>query len=155
MDVATTLELQPLSAAGAAESRRSGRRRSPSAFAGHFVLAAPAKPGVYRVTISSGGWVDVLDGGAYLHPKAFSGAKGCEGARKSVKFDLPSRPLALQFSGVPSESDLGHRLARRPIAGRHGLGWYSAANRPAAAPCSTANCCALATSADDPIHAAT
>jgi hypothetical protein len=58
---------------------------------------------VYRLTISSGAWVDVLDGGAYLHPIAFSGAKVCEGARKSVKFDLPSRPLALQFSGVPGD----------------------------------------------------
>jgi hypothetical protein len=28
---------------------------------------------------------------------------GCEGARKSVKFDLPGRPLALQFSGVPKD----------------------------------------------------
>ncbi len=55
---------------------------------------------MYRITNSLGGWVDVLDGDAYLHPKAFSGATGCEGARKSVKFDLPSRPLPLQFSGV-------------------------------------------------------
>ena len=75
--------------------------KSPSAFAGHFTLAAPAKAGAYRVTISSEGWVDVLDGGAYLHPIAFTGARDCEGARKSVKFDLPDRPLALQFSGVP------------------------------------------------------
>jgi hypothetical protein len=75
----------------------------PSDFAGHFVLAAPAKPGVYRLTMSSGAWVDVLDGGSYLHPIGFSGAKDCEGARKSVKFDLPSRPLALQLSGVPRD----------------------------------------------------
>ncbi len=32
---------------------------------------------------------------AYLHPIAFTGARDCEGARKSVKFDLPARPLAL------------------------------------------------------------
>ena len=53
--------------------------------------------------MSSGAWVDVLDGGSYLHPIGFSGAKDCDGARKSVKFDLPSRPLALQFSGVPRD----------------------------------------------------
>ena len=53
--------------------------------------------------MSSGAWVDVLDGGAYLHPVAFSGARDCEGARRSVKFDLPARPLALQFSGVPGD----------------------------------------------------
>jgi hypothetical protein len=101
-DVAMTLELQPLSAAGLPKAPERAPK-SPSAFAGHFVLAAPAKPGAYRVTISSEGWVDVLDGGAYLHPTAFTGAMGCDGARKSVKFDLPARPLAIQFSGVPRD----------------------------------------------------
>jgi hypothetical protein len=101
-DVAMMLELQPLSAAGLPKAPERAPK-SPSAFAGHFALAAPAKPGAYRITISSEGWVDVLDGGAYLHPIAFTGAKDCEGARKSVKFDLPARPLALQFSGVPRD----------------------------------------------------
>ena len=101
-DVAMTLQLQPLSAAGLSKPPERAPK-SPSAFAGHFVLAAPATAGAYRVTISSEGWVDVLDGGAYLHPIAFTGAKECEGARKSVKFDLPARPLALQFSGVPRD----------------------------------------------------
>jgi hypothetical protein len=101
-DVAMTLELQPLSAAGLPKAPERAPK-SPSAFAGHFALAAPAKSGVYRVTISSEGWIDVLDGGAYLHPTAFTGARECDGARKSVKFDLPSRPLALQFSGVPGD----------------------------------------------------
>jgi len=77
--------------------------KSAQAFAGHFALAAPAKPGVYKITISSPGWIDVLNGEDYLHPKAFTGATGCDGARKSVKFDLPDRPLALQFSGVPKD----------------------------------------------------
>ncbi|MGB7976409.1 MAG: hypothetical protein WCF81_19140 [Roseiarcus sp.] len=101
-DVAMTLELEPLSAAGLPKPPERAPK-SPSAFAGHFTLAAPAKAGVYRLTISSEGWVDVLDGGAYLHPIGFIGSKGCDGARKSVKFDLPERPLALQFSGVPRD----------------------------------------------------
>jgi len=101
-DAAMTLKLQPLSAAGLPKVPERPPRSTDS-FAGHFVLAAPAKPGVYKVTISSEGWVDVLDGGAYLHPTAFTGAKACDGARKSVKFDLPSRPLALQLSGVKGD----------------------------------------------------
>ncbi len=98
-DAATTLQLKPFSSA---ELPKAPERapKAPSAFAGHFAIAAPAKPGAYKITISSEGWVDVLDGGAYLHPIAFTGSRGCEGARKSVKFDLPARPLALQFSGV-------------------------------------------------------
>jgi hypothetical protein len=101
-DSAMTLELRPLAAAGLPKAPERAPK-SPSAFAGHFTLSAPAKAGVYRVTISSEGWVDVLDGGAYLHPIGFSGSTGCEGVRKSVKFDLPGRPLALQFSGVPKD----------------------------------------------------
>jgi hypothetical protein len=99
LNVATTLELQPLASAGLPKPPERAPK-SPQAFAGHFTLAAPAKPGVYKVTISSPAWIDVLDSGNYLHPKAFTGAMACEGARKSVKFDLPSGPLALQFSGV-------------------------------------------------------
>jgi hypothetical protein len=101
-DAATTLKLQPLSAAGLPKAPERPPR-STNSFAGHFTLAAPAKPGVYRVTISSEAWIDILDGGAYLHPRAFTGARDCDGARKSVKFELPSRPLALQFSGVPRD----------------------------------------------------
>jgi hypothetical protein len=99
---AMMLELQRFSSAGLPKAPERAPK-SPSAFAGHFSLAAPAKAGAYRITISSEGWVDVLDGGTYLHPIAFTGAKDCDGARKSVKFDLPARPLALQFSGVPRD----------------------------------------------------
>ena len=98
-DVAMTLELAPFSAAALPKAPERAPK-SPQSFAGHFTIAAPAKPGVYKVTISSEGWIDVLDGGNYLHPIAFSGARACDGARKSVKFDLPARPLAIQFSGV-------------------------------------------------------
>ena len=101
-DAAITLQLQPFSSAGLPKAPERAPK-SPSAFAGHFALAAPAKAGAYRITISLGGWVDVLDGGAYLHPIAFTGAKDCEGARKSMKFDLPARPLALQVSGVSGD----------------------------------------------------
>jgi hypothetical protein len=98
-DVAAALKLAPLAEAGlpSAPERAS---KSPQSFAGHFTLAAPSKPGVYKVTISSEGWIDVIDGGKYLRPSAFSTAVDCEGARKSVKFDLPSRPVAVQVSGV-------------------------------------------------------
>jgi hypothetical protein len=101
-DAAITLQLQPFSSAGLPKAPERAPK-SPSAFAGHFALAAPAKAGAYRITISLGGWVDVLDGGAYLHPIAFTGARDCEGARKSMKFDLPARPLALQVSGVSGD----------------------------------------------------
>jgi hypothetical protein len=98
-DAAATLKLAPLADA-ALPSPPERAPKSPQSFAGHFTLPAPAKPGLYQITISSEGWVDVLDGGKYLRPAAFSGAMACEGARKSVKFDLPPRPTSIQFSGV-------------------------------------------------------
>ncbi len=102
LNIATTLELQPLANAGLPKAPERAPK-SAQAFAGHFALAAPAKPGVYKITISSPAWIDVLDGESYLHPRAFTGATECEGPRKSVKFDLPSQPLALQFSGVEGD----------------------------------------------------
>jgi hypothetical protein len=102
VNVPTTLELQPLSAASLAKPPERAPKAAQS-YAGHFTLAGPARPGVYKVTISAPAWIDVLDADAYLHPKGFSGAAGCEGVRKSVKFNLPSRPLALQVSGVEAD----------------------------------------------------
>ena len=98
-DVAMTLKLAPFSEAGLPKAPERAPR-SQQSHAGHFTLATPAKPGRYKVTMASEAWIDVLDGDSYLRPAAFTGAVSCEGARKSVKFDLPERPLAIQFSGV-------------------------------------------------------
>ncbi len=98
-NVAATLKLAPLSDAGLPLAPERAPR-FPQSYAGHFMLAAPAKPGMYKITVGSEAWVDVVDNGAFLHPRGFSGAKDCEGARKSVKFDLPARPLDVQVSGV-------------------------------------------------------
>ena len=36
--------------------------------------------------------------------RRFPTARGCEGARKSVKFDLPGRPVDVQLSNVRDPS---------------------------------------------------
>jgi len=77
--------------------------KAPDSFAGFFDAKAPAQAGSYKITLSAEGWVDVAQSGHAVKASAFSGALGCEGLRKSVKFDLPGRPLALQFSGVPKD----------------------------------------------------
>lgn len=98
-DAALTLELAPFTETSLPHTPERSPKVTPS-FAGHFILATPSKPGRYKVTLASEGWVDVIDNGAFLHPVGFSGALGCEGARKSVKFDLPARPVDVQFSNV-------------------------------------------------------
>ena len=39
-----------------------------------------------------------------LKSVAFSGATGCEGIRKSVKFELKAEPFTIQLSNVPGNS---------------------------------------------------
>ena len=96
---AVTLKLAPFPDAGPPHAPERAPK-SPHSYAGHFTLAAPAQPGVYKITLASDAWIDVIDLGGFLHPKGFSGALACEGARKSVKFDLPARALDVQLSGV-------------------------------------------------------
>jgi hypothetical protein len=78
--------------------------KSPSSFAGFVEAHAPAKAGTYKITLSSEGWIDVIQNGHVVKPSAFSGANGCEGVRKSVKFDLAARPLTIELSGVPDNA---------------------------------------------------
>ena len=98
-DSAMTLKLAPLADAGLRQPPERAPK-SPHSYGGRFTLAAPAQPGVYKITLTSDAWIDVIDQGGFLHPKGFSGALACEGARKSVKFDLPARALDVQLSGV-------------------------------------------------------
>ena len=63
---------------------------------------AARKPAPTRSRLSSEGWIDVVQDGHAVKSAAFSGALGCEGVRKSVKFDLAAQPLTLELSGVPA-----------------------------------------------------
>ena len=98
-DAAATLKLKPLADAGLPQAPERAPK-SPQSYAGYFELGTPAKAGTYKVTISSEGWIDVIDDGHFVHPTGFSGAVGCDWARKSVKFNLSARPVAIQLSDV-------------------------------------------------------
>ena len=78
--------------------------KSPSSFAGFLQVHAPAKAGTYKITLSSEGWIDVVQNSHAVKSSAFSGATGCEGVRKSVKFDLAAQPLTIELSGVPERT---------------------------------------------------
>ena len=68
-------------------------------FAGFLNFNAP-KPGVYTVSLSAGAWVDLVQDGHALKPKAFSGATDCDGIRKTMKYELAAKPIVLQLSGA-------------------------------------------------------
>jgi hypothetical protein len=78
----------------------SPKPKSPDSYAGFVRLPALPMAGTYRVTLSEGGWIDVFQEGREVKSGAFSGATGCEGIRKSVKFDLSAAPLVIEVTGT-------------------------------------------------------
>ena len=73
-------------------------------FAGFTSFKAPSRAGIYTVSLSAGGWVDVIQDGHALKPKAFSGATDCEGIRKTMKYEISASPFVLQVSGIKENS---------------------------------------------------
>jgi hypothetical protein len=73
-------------------------------FAGFARFTNPPKAGVYTVSSSAGAWIDVVQDGHLLKPKAFSGATDCDGIRKTMKYELTAKPFVLQISGAKEDS---------------------------------------------------
>ena len=85
--------------------------KSNNTFAGFIEASAPAQSGTYKITLSSEGWIDVVQGDERLKSIAATGATGCDGVRKSVKFELAKTPFTVQFSGIEAGS-VGVVIAR-------------------------------------------
>jgi hypothetical protein len=63
------------------------------------------KAGLYRVSITSGHWIDVVDGDQPVKSKDFQGSRGCERPHKIVEFELSAdKDFVLQFSGSADAS---------------------------------------------------
>ena len=73
-------------------------------FAGFASIKNAPKAGLYTISLSSGGWLDVVQDGHFLKPKAFSGATDCDGIRKTMKYELSASPFVLQVSGAKEDS---------------------------------------------------
>ena len=73
-------------------------------FAGFATIEAAPKTGLYTVSLSAGGWLDVIQDGHFLKPKAFSGATDCDGIRKTMKYEISAGPFVLQVSGTKEDS---------------------------------------------------
>jgi hypothetical protein len=73
-------------------------------FAGFASIKTAPKAGLYSISLSSGGWVDVVQDGHFLKPKAFSGATDCDGIRKTMRYELSASPFVLQVSGTKEDS---------------------------------------------------
>jgi len=73
-------------------------------FAGFTSLKSVPKAGLYTVSLSAGGWVDVVQDGHFLKPKAVSGATDCDGIRKTMKYEISASPLVIQISGIKEDA---------------------------------------------------
>ena len=61
-----------------------------------------ARTGLYRVSLTSGHWIDIVDGQQLMSAKDFQGQPGCTGPHKIVEYELPAgHELTLQLSGSP------------------------------------------------------
>lgn len=78
--------------------------RDQASSAGFVTYPAPPAPGLYQVNLSEGAWLDLVQGGRYLKPKAFSGVLDCPGLRKIVRFELDGSPFTLQISATASNT---------------------------------------------------
>lgn len=68
----------------------------------HFRVATA---GVYRISLTTRHWIDVVAGGQIIKSRDFQGARGCERPHKIVEFELPAdKQLILQFSGAAAPS---------------------------------------------------
>jgi hypothetical protein len=73
-------------------------------FAGFANIKSAPKAGIYTISLSAGGWVDVVQDGHFLKPKGFSDATDCDGIRKTMKYELSANPFVLQISGTKENS---------------------------------------------------
>ena len=62
------------------------------------------KPGLYQISVSHNGWIDVAQNGAIVHSKAFTGARECAALHKSVRFEIGSGPVTVEISGAPAQT---------------------------------------------------
>jgi hypothetical protein len=101
LPVAVTIDLVQLADAKLPMAPERAPKKADS-FAGFISVPAPPQAGSYKVTLSSEAWIDVVQDGHYLKSTAHTGASGCAGIRKSVKFNLDATPFNVQLSNVPA-----------------------------------------------------
>ena len=100
---ATTLTLLPVTEAKLPVDPERAPK-SNNAFSGFIEAPAPAQSGTYKITLSLEGWIDVVQDGQRLKSMTATGATGCDGVRKSVKFQLAATPFTVQLSGIDANS---------------------------------------------------
>jgi hypothetical protein len=71
---------------------------------GAVLTFAVKSDGLYDITLSDEGWIDVVSHGQRISSSDFSGQKACPGVRKSVRFSLKAGEYAAQLSNVDGDA---------------------------------------------------
>lgn len=87
-----------------APPKEKAKHETAHAFGAALTFDGAAEPGLYQVTLSDKGWIDVIQNGAVLDAVAHTGKSDCDGVRKSVRFKIGQGPFVIQISGAPSAS---------------------------------------------------
>ncbi|SDR62215.1 hypothetical protein SAMN05519103_07778 [Rhizobiales bacterium GAS113] len=99
---ALTLALRPLQDAKLPLAPERAPKKTPP-LAGFLRFAGGPAAGLYKVSLSEGAWIDLVQDGKRLKPTAFTGATDCPNIRKSVKFEIGPAPFILEVSDAPSD----------------------------------------------------
>jgi hypothetical protein len=93
IDRAVALDLKPLDSV--TFFLPPATRPAPHTYAGEITFFGVPKPGVYQVTLSAIGHVDVFENGMRIKPVAVASAPKCADAEESARFDLGTGDLVL------------------------------------------------------------
>jgi hypothetical protein len=72
-------------------------------FGARIEVPAPDKAGLYQITLSNEGRIDVVQHGISLQPVAVTDREGCPSVRKSVRFDLAAEPFTVLINGASED----------------------------------------------------
>jgi hypothetical protein len=81
-----------------------GRKSGGQATSAGVVRLQVVRPGLYRVSLSEGDWIEIVHEGAPLPSGDHEGQHGCSAPRKVVQFQLPAGEVLMQLSGAMSAS---------------------------------------------------
>lgn len=73
-------------------------------YSGWLTIENVATAGLYQVSLSREGWIDVAQDGKLVESNGFTGRRECATLRKSVRYQLAAGSTLIQIVGVPAES---------------------------------------------------
>lgn len=73
-------------------------------FSGWFTIDNVEKAGLYQVSLSKEGWIDVAQNGKLVDSTGFTGKRECLSLRKSVRYELQPGSALIQVVGVTADN---------------------------------------------------